>query len=83
MLLLLLSFCFTVAPTALVPTSMTVDPFQVAFFPCQLPDRGQPLWVINIMEYNSVNLIPDHATNISGLLVYARLMYNNTIYQCR
>ena len=79
----ILSFGFTVAPSELIPTSMTVDPFQVAFFPCQLPDRGQPLWVINGTEYNAVDLIPDHTTNISGLLVYALPKYNNTLYQCK
>ena len=79
----ILSFCFTVVQSELIPTSMTVDPFQVAFFPCQLPNKGQPLWVINGTEYDSVDLIPDHTTNISGLLVYALPKYNNTMYQCR
>ena len=79
----ILSFCLTVASSELFPTSMTVDPFQVAFFPCQLSDKGQPLWLINGTEYDSVDLIPDHTTNISGLLVYTRPNYNNTIYQCR
>ena len=79
----ILYFHFTVAPYELFPTSMTVEPFQIAFFPCQLPDRGQPLWVINGTEYDSLHLILDHTTNTSGLLVYARPKYNNTIYQCR
>ena len=35
------------------------------------------------MEYDSVDLIPDHTTNISGLLVYAGPKDNNTLYQCR
>ena len=62
---------------------MTVNAFEIAFFPCQLPGRGQPLWVINGTEYVSVDLIPDHTTNISGLLVYVRPEYNNTLYQCK
>ena len=81
----MLSFCFTVTPsqTVIIPTSMTVDAFHIAFFPCQLPGRGQPLWVINGTEYVSVDLIPNHTTNISGLLVYAHPEYNNMLYQCR
>ena len=79
----MLSFCFTVAPSKMFPTSMTVEPFEIAFFPCQVPDRGQPLWVINGTEYDSVDLIPDHTTNVSGLLVYALPKYNKTFYKCR
>ena len=62
---------------------MTVNAYEIAFLPCHLPRRGQPLWLINGTEYISVDLIPDHTTNISGLLVYARPEYNNTLYQCR
>ena len=53
------------------------------FFPCENPAKGQPLWVINPTEYLSSNQIPDHDTNISGLIVYARPEYNYTVYQCR
>ena len=69
--------------TSLIPTSMTVKAYEIAFFPCNLPGMGQPLWISNGTEYFSVDLIPDHTTNITGLIVYACLKYNNTLYECK
>ena len=66
-----------------LPTSQTVEAYDIAFFACEIPGMSQPLWVINQTEYLSINLIPDHVTNISGLIVHARPEYNNTEYQCR
>ena len=57
--------------------------FDTAFFACENPAKGQPVWVINTTEYQPLNLPPDHSTNLSGLLVFARPEYNNTIYRCR
>ena len=72
-----LGFCFT------FPMDQTVSAYDIAFFPCEIPGRGQPLWVINTTQFYPNELIPDHATNISGLVVFARPEYNNTIYRCR
>ena len=65
------------------PSDVNVSEFTTAFFPCEVPDKGAPVWVINSIQYYSNQLIPDHTTNISGLLVYARTDYNQWIYQCR
>ena len=78
-----ISFAVVNSQTKSIPASLTVDAFEVAFFPCQLPGKAHPLWVINGTEYVSVDLIPDHAANLTGLQVYARPEYNNTNYQCR
>ena len=69
--------------SSILPASQTVGAYDIAFFPCEVPNKGQPLWVINTTEYFSSNLIEDHTTNVSGLLVHARPEYNNTVYQCR
>ena len=65
------------------PTDQNVSAYEVAFFPCENPEKGQPLWVINTTQYNPSELIPDHTTNLSGLIVFARPEYNNTTYRCR
>ena len=65
------------------PTDVNVSAYETAFFPCEVPDRGSPAWLINSIQYYSNELIADHRTNLSGLLVYARPQYNNWKYQCR
>ena len=65
------------------PVSVIVSAYDTAFFPCEIPGKGQPLWVIGTTQYYPIELIADHTTNISGLLVYARPEYNSTIYRCR
>ena len=83
MLMLVSVFSLFAGCCTTLPTSQTVEAYDLAFFACELPERGQPLWVINTTEYLSSNLIPDHVTNLSGLIVHARPEYNNTGYQCR
>ena len=57
--------------------------YSTAFFPCEIPGRGPPAWVINSVQYYANELIPDHRTNLSGLLVYARPEYDQWNYECR
>ena len=80
---IILHLSIGICSVQVLPVSQTVSAYGIAFFPCQISGKGQPLWVINGTELYPDELIPDHTTNISGLIVFARPEYNNTIYQCR
>lgn len=67
----------------MIPMDQTVNAFETAYFPCHIPGKGLPVWVINSVEYVAAELPADHTVNTSGLLVYAREEYNNTVYRCR